>query len=687
MSQEQIEAFLAGPPYLPFQWMGCLDSWGGPLPKQWVERHAELQQKILARQRELGMTPVLQGFTGHVPAALQQSHPDAKLHTINWIEWETYLLDPLDPLFAKIAAMWIDEQTRLFGTNHYYAADTFIEMTPPSGEEEYLGSLSRAIYDGMAQSDPRAVWVLQGWAFMFQRGFWTLPRIEAFLDAVPDERVRVLDLMCEARPMWNKTRAFCGKPWLWCNIQDWGGNVFLGGALNKIVTDLPAARRDADRGKLVGLGFVNEGLGYNPVIYDLLYELAWRDEAIELDSWLLDFTRCRYGAESVSAQRAWKLLQETVYTAPHHTRSIIDHTPTLSTKPGSVPYDNEMLADAWHCLLNASHEVADRDTYAFDIVNVGRQVLVNHASVLHHEIVKAHRAQDAGAFAAATARFLQLLRDIDRLLATRQEFLLGRWISDARRWGTTDEDRQQLEWNARRVLTLWGETTRIDDYARKDWSGMIGGYYLDRWQRFLAQAAESIKAHQPFEAELVQARLREWMVAWSDRSNPYPTTPRGDSLAVARELWEKYKDAFGPDAISLTTGKPATCSHAIAGHSAHLANDGRANNTDRYWATDVEMHGGPAWWQVDLQRPEQVGRVVVVGYYGDQRYYGFTVETSLDGVSWDLAADLRANREQSKPGGYNVEFPQRLARYLRINQTGNSANSGRHLVEVMAYER
>ena len=62
--------------------------------------------------------------------------------------------------------------------------------------------------------------------------------------------------------------------------------MFLGGALNKMVTDLPATRRDAGRGKLCGLGFVNEGLGYNPVAYDLLYELAWREESVELDAWI-----------------------------------------------------------------------------------------------------------------------------------------------------------------------------------------------------------------------------------------------------------------------------------------------------------------------------------------------------------------------------------------------------------------
>ena len=102
----------------------------------------------------------------------------------------------------------------------------------------------------------------------------------------------------------------------------------------------------------------------------------------------------------------------------------------------------------------------------------------------------------------------------------------------------------------------------------------------------------------------------------------------------------------------------------LLGHRCHAASD--------------------TWWQVDLQSPTTVGRVIVIGYYGDQRYYGFTVQTSLDGETWDLVADLRENRELSTAAGYTCRFPPRTVRYIRVTQTHNSANTGRHLVEVMA---
>jgi len=685
LSPEQIDGFLAGPPYLPFGWMGCLDGWGGPLPQSWIDRHEGLQQKILARQRALGMRPVLQGFTGHVPPAIRERFPEARLHRIRWIEWQTYLLDPLDPLYPKIAALFMQEQAKRFGTDHLYAADTFIEMTPPSGDSTFLANLSRAIYAGMAETDPQAVWVLQGWTFFNQRRFWTQPRVRAFLGAMPDERMVVLDLFCESTPMWNRTEAFYGKPWVWCNVQNFGCTVSLGGALGRIHRDLHAARKDPASGRLAGVGFVNEGLGYNPVVYDLLFEMAWRDKPVRLDSWLADYSRHRYGRPNDGAERAWQILKETVYTGPHRTRSIIDTVPTL--RPARrAPYSNGRLAEAWRRLLGAADELGEVATYRFDLVNVARQVLSNHAAEVHGEVAAAWREEDLDGFRAAAERYRQLIRDLDELLATRREFLLGRWLEDAKRWGTTPQERARFEWNARRVLTLWGTGKAIRDYARREWSGMLTGFYLPRWQMFLDALEQSLAAGEPFDGAAFARRLLQWEDGWANRSDAYPTEPRGDSVAVAHRLWKTYGEAFRPDAVSLTTGKPVTCSFALPPHPAHLANDGWSRSTDSYWATDVTRDKA-AWWQVDLERPTTVGRVVVVGYYGDQRFYGFMVETSLDGTTWNRVADRRDNTQPSTAEGYTCRFNPHPVRYIRVTQTHNSANTGRHLVEVMAYER
>ncbi len=687
MTEAQITEYLAGPPFLPFQWMGCLDGWGGPLPQSWIDGHVVLQKQILARQRELGMTPVLQGFTGHIPAALVKRYPNATVHTINWIEWKTHLLDPLDPAFARIAQVWMEEQNRHYGTNHLYAADTFIEMTPPRGDLSYLGDLSQAIYRGMTQSDPKAVWVLQGWAFMYKRSFWTQPRIQAYLDAIPDDRMLILDLFCESTPMWSETEAFCGKPWVWCNVHSFGCAVHLGGALQRNNEGLMSARQDPKSARLTGLGFVNEGLDTNVVAYDLMYEMAWRHTPVNLDTWIDGYAHTRYGQSQADAQKAWRILTRTVYGAPNRTRSIIDHTPTMTPGKGLPPYSNPQLAEAWHHLLRAAPDLAGADTYGFDLVNVARQVLSNHAATLHLELVDSFQVRDLSRFQKAGARFLELIQDLDDLLATRREFLLGPWLEDAKRWGTNAAEQRILQWNARRVLTLWGQGPAIDDYARKEWSGMLNAYYGKRWAWYLDELGQSMQDDTSFDEATFNGQLRQWMDAWSDGQETYPIHTKGNSVKVAQRLWTKYHDAIKPlkpNAPSLTTDKPVTCSHALPEYGPRLANDGWSHNTHAFWATDVTQDPD-TWWQVDLETPTKVGRVVVVGFFGDERSYGFTVQGSLDGQSWEMLADRRDNQEKATARGYTCRFAPRQCRYLRITQTRNSANTGRHLVEVMAF--
>ncbi len=289
-----------------------------------------------------------------------------------------------------------------------------------------------------------------------------------------------------------------------------------------------------------GLGFVNEGLGYNPVVYDLMFEMAWRDQPVEVGKWLDDYVLSRYGRANADARRAWQILWETVYDGPHYTGSIIDQVPHVRAA-AKLPYDNAKLAKAWEALLAAANELGEVDTFRFDLVNVARQVLSNHAAVSHGAIVQAFQAKDDSAFASASEQFLQLIRDLDGLLATREEFLLGCWLEDAKRWGTTDAEHAHFEWNARRVLTMWGQGASLDDYAHKEWSGLLAGYYLPRWESFLHELGASLRTGKPFEEKDFQTRQRRWMADWSDRREVCSTQPQGDSIEVTKTLWAKYK--------------------------------------------------------------------------------------------------------------------------------------------------
>ena len=215
------------------------------------------------------------------------------------------------------------------------------------------------------------------------------------------------------------------------------------------------------------------------------------------------------------------------------------------------------------------------------------------------------------------------------MLATRRELLLGRWLRDARRWATSDAERVLYEWNARTQITLWGpQDSMLHEYAAKQWAGLMRGFYGPRWHLFVRELDAALAAGKPLDSTGFERTLRAWEDRWThatvDTDAPSASTasfaiePRGDAVAVSRRLLAQYgPQFFERDAVSLTTDKPATCSHALPQYPAHLANDGWSRDTNSYWATDVNL-SPEAWWQVDLEKPTTVGRVVVVFFHGDR---------------------------------------------------------------------
>jgi alpha-N-acetylglucosaminidase len=690
LTENEIGEFFVGPAYLPFGWMGCIDRWGGPLPQTWIDRHLALQKRIVKRQRSLGMTPLLQGFTGHVPPAMTEKFPETQFKQLpSWCGFPgTMFVDPTEPLFERIGKAFVEEQQRQFGTDHLYASDTFIEMSPPSNDPEFLSAMSRAVLGAMKAGDPEAKWVMQGWLFFNNAKFWQPPQTKALFDAVPDERMVVLDLYCEAAPVWNRTEAFHGKPWIWCIIHNYGGKVSMYGGVPQIAKNLQDARTSPDRGDLSGVGVIMEGFGYNPVVYDFLTDMIWRHDVPAVAPWIESFAHRRYGRELPQTRQAWRLLSETLYRLPGHAGSVVTARPSLNVS-SSVPHDASKMATALDQLLACADEMEDVDTYQYDVVHLTRQILGDLTTRTLADVYDAYRAQDREQLSQASQNFVELMNDIDRLLGTRREFLLGRWLADAERWATNDQERRLYEWNARNLITLWGpRDSRLHDYARRQWSGLIRGFYLPRWQQFLKQLDSALASQESLDAAGFEQEVRDWEVAWTHQTDHYPDEPSGDPVATSQELWQKYRESYlAPDkldSVSLSTGKPTSCSTALAQYLAEYANDGRSRDTNAFWATDINIDQDP-WWQVDLEQPTTVGRVVLVSFYGDDRYYGFTIETSLDGKRWKVVSDQRANKSRSTRLGYTCQFDPHQARFVRVKMPTNSANTGRHLVEVMVF--
>lgn len=555
-TDEEIGAFFTGPAYFGWHYMNNMDGWGGPLPQSWIDSHEELQRRILRRESELGMMPVLPAFTGHVPASYAHKHPEALIDSVCWHGQEGYyvhMLNPNDPAFGRIGQAFLEEQRKSYGTSHYYSADIFNELMPPSADPAYLARTSTAVSRSMLCADPEAVWVMQGWLFVSAAGrkFWTRERMKPFLDAVPDNRMVILELYSENRPRWRDTEAYYGKPWVWCMLHNFGGNNGLFGKAPAIAREPARMLCEEKRGALSGIGLTMEGTEQNPMIYHLMLEHVWRDEPVDLKEWIRGYVSRRYGRCDEKAAKAWEILLETVYRnnrkdqgAPE---SIITGRPTFNensawTWTDLIYYENRDFAPAWKYMVEASEKLGASNGFRYDLVDVTRQALANYATALQRQMAYTYFAGDEATYRLLADRFLELIDDLDRLLGTREEFLLGRWVEDAEAWATTEEERRLYARNARNLVSIWGrpDVAAISDYACRHWNGLMGSYYKGRWEEFFRESAEALRRGEKWDQQRFCERIRAWGWAWVDREERFASRPEGDAVAVARELYDKY---------------------------------------------------------------------------------------------------------------------------------------------------
>lgn len=559
LTDQQIGEFLAGPAYLPWGWMGNIDGFGGTLSESWRKSHAGLQQKILARERALGMTPVLMGFTGHVPASLPEKFPGISIHrTGNWSAGfgGTVYLDPDEELFRRIGKLFIEKQTELFGTDHYYSADCFNEVNPDSDDPKTIGRISRNVYRAMSEADPEAVWVLQGWFLHYQKDFWKEPQAKAFLHAVPDDKMLVLDLWSERFPEWSNRSGFYGKPWIWNVLYNFGGRTAMHGHLEEMSSRLGEVTGSRNKGKFSGIGMTMEYFGNNPVVEEFVMDHVWEQGPANPSKWIREYVIRRYGGLSPHAEKAWQYMLKTVYHTHAQTGTFLCerpgfYDPKLSYRSSPVPkYSQDTLVIALEELLAGADLCQGLETYRFDLVNLARQVLSPLALTWIRETEKAYQAKDTAVIRKYRMLFLGLINDMDDLLATRKEYLLGTWLESAKSWGTTPDERGIYLWDARNLITLWGgdctegEYDDLNNYALKQWSGMFRSYYLPRWTKFFDQLEKSLKEGKTWDRKAFYAESCKWEKSWSRGREVFPATPKGEAVEKVKELWAKYRSYF-----------------------------------------------------------------------------------------------------------------------------------------------
>ncbi|XP_052182621.1 alpha-N-acetylglucosaminidase-like isoform X2 [Diospyros lotus] len=591
ISNSDLNDFFGGPAFLAWSRMGNLHGWGGPLPQSWLDHQLTLQKKILARMYEFGMTPVLPAFSGNVPAALKNIFPSARITRLgNWFTVEsdprwccTYLLEATDPLFIEIGKAFVQQQLKEYGrTSHIYNCDTFDENTPPVDEPEYISSLGAAIFRGMQSGDTNAVWLMQGWLFSYDP-FWRPPQMKALLHSVPVGRMVVLDLFAEVKPMWSTSEQFYGVPYIWCMLHNFAGNIEMYGILDAVGSG-PVEARMSRNSTMVGVGMSMEGIEQNPVVYDLMAEMAFQHSKINVKMWIDEYSVRRYGRYVARMQEAWSILYHTVYNCTDGAydknrdvivafpdvdpyiislsqasirhiyyqsnrqisrRAFLEETTADSYDQPHLWYSTSEVLRALELFLESGDELSGSNTYRYDLVDLTRQALAKYANQLFIKVIEDYKLDNVLGVARHSQKFLELVKDMDTLLACHDGFLLGPWLESAKKLARNEEQREQFEWNARTQLTMWFDNSEekaslLRDYANKYWSGLLRDYYGPRAAIYFKFLIQSLEKGDGFG---LKAWRREWIKLtneWQSSQNEYPVESTGDALATSKWLYDKY---------------------------------------------------------------------------------------------------------------------------------------------------
>ncbi|HEX7847911.1 MAG TPA: alpha-N-acetylglucosaminidase [Chitinophagaceae bacterium] len=537
-SQKEIKDFIPGPAFTAWWLMGNQEGWGGPVSQTMIDQQAALAKKIIARMKELGIQPVMQGFYGMVPTLLKKKFPAAKIiEQGKWVGGFTrpdFLL-PQDGLFAKLSGIYYTEIKKLYGSDiNFFGGEPFHEGGKAEGIN--VPEATRLVQQTMQQYFPNSTWVLQGWG---------KNPSTAFLEKLDKEHTLVIELFGENTRNWEQRKGYENTNFIWSNVSNFGEKNGLYGRLQRFASEVYYAKNSSFGNLLKGVGIIPEGINNNPVAYDLMSGLAWEKDSVDTKQWIKKYVRYRYGIENEDLQNAWQLLLQTVYSSPGvyqegPSESIFCARPGLNLQTVSSwgtrkrNYDTSSFAEAVKLFIKAGRGMKLPETYTTDKIDLTRQLNANRADVLYKQMGDAVAAKDKNSFIRSYDQFEKLLLQQDSLLSSSQYFSLSKWLLQSQNFGQNKADKQLALRNAKTQITYWGSNepkTDLRDYAHKEWSGLLSSLYVKRWRLFkdvmLSQMNDEKKTADYFSMEK----------KWAD--SPVIYTPLKISAATRDNLIER----------------------------------------------------------------------------------------------------------------------------------------------------
>lgn len=535
-SSEEALAWIPLPARQPWWLLQNMDSYLPGMTEELSAWRAELGRRITDRLRALSLTPVLPGYAGSVPRDFAQRNPGAT--TIDQGLWcgveQPAWLDPTTAEYSACAAEYYRIQEDVLGSTTMVKMDLLHEGGSAEGVD--VTEAVRAVDRALQEARPGAYWAVLGWLDN------PTPEMVAGFDPT---RTIVIDGVADRYPALDRPRDWAGLPHLYGSIWNFGGHLTLG-AWVEVWNREFWERRTASDSTLAGIAYIPEASGGNPFATTVLAGLPWRTQGQTLAEQAVEFADEHYGTADDSARAAWERIAQTCYvrcvdefSCPHEglftSAPGLDRQCASNWQPMAAGYDRLELARAVPLLLDAAPAVQATDTYAEDLVALVRQVLSDCSRAWLPQIAQAVADQDVTRYDALTRQWLRAIDQLDTLMGTRREGLLGAYLADSEHVAHL-MDPALARQDMRGLLTFWLGDGDLLDYTNREWNGLLSSYYRPRWKLFFQDVREEL-------LHGVDRPERDWDQFgrdWSARDDsPAPAAdPTGDAVTVARETWQ-----------------------------------------------------------------------------------------------------------------------------------------------------
>ena len=567
-SADELRSWIPGAGYQPWWLLQNMSNFTSPISEAQIRARADLGRRIADRMRRLGITPVLPGYFGTVPTGFAARNPGAV--TVPQGTWEGITrpdwLAPTNPVFTQVAQRFYEVQDRLLGLSTMYKMDLLHEGGKAGAIP--VGQASAAVQDALERAHPGATWVILGWQ--------SNPRPET-VAAVDRSRMLVVDGLSDRALKVDRDTDWKGAPYAFGSIWNFGGNSTVGApikAWNERFWDWRARRASA----LDGIAIMPEASYNNPVAVEFLAELPWHDGPVDLHRWFDDYADARYGGVDPQARAAWRVLADTAYAIPPTGGRSSGHGGLFAAEPNlattrphrwaqaAFAYDPAAFARALPALLAVRGSLRRSDAYRYDLLEVARAAADDRSRTLLPQINAAYQARDLAAFSRLTDAWIGYIRALDDLAGTDRHHSVGPWLQRARQAAATPGEAPRLEYEARKLITSWGDRdTDLHDYAYREWSGVLRDYYAPRWERLF----DGLKTELRTGAAAPGVDWYALAEAWAKDPGGYRTRPVGDTYTEASRMLRRLT---GDDYDLPLSLRPQGSLSASAGVAASVTN-------------------------------------------------------------------------------------------------------------------